>query len=66
MLLDLAPDYLAYERKIYNLNNLLKDVGGLFTSMFLIAKTAFQFFALPLYYSSLIQEAYFVKKSQKK
>jgi len=46
------------------MNDFLKDVGGLFTSIFFISRTVYQFFSIPLYYSSLIQDAFFVKKSK--
>jgi len=60
----LSEESQRYERKVYDVINLMEDVGGFSTSLLFIGKAVFTFFSLPLYFSSLIEKLYFFKKSK--
>jgi hypothetical protein len=59
-------DYEHYERKVYNINNLLGDVGGIYTSLSFIGKVTFSIFSDSLFYSAIIASLYWVEKLVKK
>jgi hypothetical protein len=46
----LDTNYIGYERRVYNLNNLLGDIGGFYNSIFFMGKLVFSFFQFGVLY----------------
>lgn len=53
--------YEIYERKVYSILDLLKDLGGLQRSLYIIGMILVNFFSYRMYISSILKHTYQIK-----
>lgn len=60
----LDSNYLQYERKIYSLFELLRDIGGLQRSVFVLGLILVNLISYRVFISQMIKKLYYIKNSK--